>query len=144
MEFRPLKAGHFRYIRPQPEQEAHYDMIINSSLAEMYEEGMAFSGWDGNRCVGAAGAIPVTAHRAVGWFLLSRDAGPHMRTIIRKTKELIKLAPYRRVEICVDVNFQNGHRLAKALGMVLETPEPLKAFGPQGEDEMMYASVRDV
>jgi alkyl sulfatase BDS1-like metallo-beta-lactamase superfamily hydrolase len=90
-----------------------------------------------------AGLIPVHTHRALAWMLLSGQAGEHMLTIGRKVKRVLAVAPYRRVEITVAADFIDGQRFALLVGATLETPKPMRAYGPDGNDEYMYAIVRE-
>lgn len=142
IEFAPFKAEHLRYLTPQTTQRQTHAVLISSDYAAEMEAHFALSAWDGNKCVAAAGCVPIFGHRAVAWALLSNDASSHMLAITRKVRAAIAMLPYRRIEIAVDVAFEPGHRFAKLIGMKLETPVPLKAHGALGNDEMLYAVVK--
>lgn len=142
IEYRPFKAEHLRYLTPQAEQRLDHAIALTTEYASEMERNFALSAWNGSVCVGAAGCVPIYAHRAVAWALLSKDAGPHMLAIAKKVRFVMAALPYRRIEIAVHDSFEQGHRFAKLIGMQLETPVPLKAHGANGEDEMLYAMVK--
>lgn len=142
IEFTPFHASHLRYLTPQPTQRHDHAILLSSDYAQEMENHFALSAWDGVKCVGAAGCIPIYSHRAVAWAVLASEASMHMLAITRKVRSAIKMLPYRRIEIAVQVDFDAGHRFAKLIGMKLETPEPLKAHGATGKDEMLYAVVK--
>ena len=139
--FKPYKAGHLRALCPQDAQRRDYAIMVREGHAEMLERGLSMSAWDGSTCVAVAGLMPVLPHRAAAWAVLSNRAEPYMLSITRKMRLMITQAPYRRVEMTVDAEFKNGQRLALLVGMVLDTPKPLEAYGANGEDELMYSRV---
>lgn len=142
IEFRPFQATHLRYLNPQRLQRTDHAVLLNPEYAEIVDRNFALSAWVGSRCVGASGCVPVFAQRAVGWAILSEDAAPYMLPIIRRFRDVISGLPYRRIEICVRADFEDGKRFARLIGMKLETPEPMRAHGPYGEDELQYAAVK--
>jgi hypothetical protein len=141
--FTPFRAGHLRYLTPQEAQRHEHAVLLGSGAADLLESAVALTAWDDYRCVGMAGLIPVHPHRALAWMLLSEGAAAHMLPIVRKIKRVVANAPWRRVELTVNANFEDGQRFARLLGAVLETPEPMRAYGPDGDDQFMYALVRD-
>lgn len=142
MEFRPFKAGHLAYFKPQPHQAQSHAYVVSTGISTVYETGIALSAWDGVKCVGAGGLMPIWPHKAVAWAFLSEGIGSDMLTIVRKVRRTIAMSPYKRVELTVAAGFEEGHRFAKALGAVQETPEPLRCYGAAGEDEVMYAVLK--
>lgn len=142
IEFRPFKAGHLLYLTPQEEQRASHAHVVHSGLGHVYETGVALSAWKRNKCIGAAGMIPIWHHKAMAWAFLSDAAGSDMLAIVRKVRRTIALSHYKRVELTVAEGFEEGHRLAKLLGAVCETPEPMKFFGAEGGGEYMYAVLK--
>jgi len=141
--FTPFRAGHLGYLVPQAGQRRDHAVLLGSGAAELLESPLALTAWHRSACLGMAGLLPVHPHRAVAWMLLSELAGPHMLTISRKVKRVAALSPWRRIEVTVDATFVEGQRFARLLGAKLETPEPMRAYGTDGEDQYMYALVRD-
>lgn len=139
LEFRPFTSGHLRYLAPQPLQRYDHAILLNTEYAGIVDRNFGLSAWAGSVCVGAAGVVEIFAHRAVGWAILSNDAAPYMLPITRKCRQVIKGLQYRRIEIAVRADFQDGQKFAQLLGMTLETPEPMRGHGATGEDEYMYA-----
>lgn len=142
LEYQPFRSGHLRFLAPQRLQRHDHAIMLNSEYASIVDNNFGLSAWDGNVCVAAAGVVPIFAGRAVAWAILSNDAAPYMLEIIRKVRRTMAGLPYRRIEIAVRADFEDGKRFAKLIGMALETPEPMRAHGANGEDEYMYAVVK--
>lgn len=142
LRFEPFRAGHLRFLAPQREQRYDHAVALSSEYGALMESHFALSAWVDNVCVGAAGCVPIFNHRAVAWAILSNDAAPFMLAITRKVRQVIVGLPYRRIEIAVRADFLDGNRFARLIGMKLETAEPMKAHGANGEDEYMYAVVK--
>lgn len=143
MDFRPFKAGHLMFMTPQPEQRAEHAALLRSQAVVELEQGVALSGWVDGKCVGAAGLIHVTEYRAVAWAILSSGIGAGMLPVVRKVRRVMSASPYRRIEMTVASDFEDGIRFAKLIGARLETPEPMRFYGAGGRDEYMYAVVRE-
>ncbi len=86
--------------------------------------------------------MPLNFRRAIAWTLIGKDAGPHMRAITRKVKQMLDDAAPERTEMYVDCQFQNGHRWAKMLGFTLEAP-CMRKHGYLGNDEALYARIKE-
>lgn len=142
LEFVPYKAGHLRVMLPQGAQRSDHAVLALPGNAEALEEGFGLSAWDGLRCVAVAGVLPITPHRAIAWAVLSEQAAPSMMQIVHKASGSLNLLPYRRIEMTVREDFKAGHRFARAVGMTLETPEPMRGYGANGDDEMMYSRIK--
>ena len=143
IEFRPFRAGHLDYLTPQASQVRDHGEIVASGQAVLLEPYTALSAWRGLVCIGCAGLITIRPHRAMAWALLGEGAGRDMLCIARKVKRVIAAAPYKRVEFTVAEGFENGHRFARALGAIQETPNAMRGFGPYGNAEFMYSIVRE-
>lgn len=143
LEFRPFKVGHLRYFSPQEAQRSdHAVVMMDAEYGSIMESNFAVSAWHNMECLGAAGVVPVHAFRAVAWLLLSEKAGAFMVPIARRVRAGFDLLPYRRIETTVAADFEAGQRFATLIGMKCETLEPMKAYGVQGGDEYMYATVK--
>lgn len=143
IEFTPFRAGHLEYLKPQSAQRNEHAYLVSSGGASLLEHPMALTAWHRSVCIGVAGCIPVRPHRAVAWAILSDDAGPYMLTIARKIRRVVAVGPYRRVEMTVAGEHEAGHRFARLLGAKRETPEPMRFYGADGGDEVMYALIRE-
>lgn len=143
MEFTPFNVGHLKYLTPQECQRVAHAMMLNTSYAEILEGNFGMSAWTGpGECIGAAGCVPVYPHKALGWAVMSEACAPYMVRIVRKFRSIIQSLPHQRFEITVAANYEPGHRFARAIGMKLETPEPMKMSGANGEDEYLYSLVK--
>lgn len=143
LTFLPYRAGHLRVMRPQEIQRKDHAVLAAPGNAEALATGFGLSAWDGLRCVAVAGVLPISPHKAIAWAVLSEQAAPSMMQVVRKVSGALALLPYRRIEMTVREDFKAGHRFARAVGMTLETPEPMRGYGANGEDEMMYSRVKE-
>lgn len=143
IQYRRCVPDHFRYIEVQDAQRHDLAALLHTEHAEAACSHIALSAWLGNRCLGAAGIIPLWPHRAMAWAMVSRNIGAAMVPISRKVRQVVRDDPTPRIEMTVAADFKAGHTWARLLGMTLETPEPLRKFGANGADEYMYARVRE-
>lgn len=143
VEYRQCRPQHFECLDVQEGQKEELAvMLANTSYAEIACSHVAISAWLGNRCLGAAGFVPLFPHRAVAWSLVSQNIGTAMVDVTRKIRNILAADPTPRIEMTVDVDFEAGHKWAKLIGMTLETPIPLRKFGARGEDELMYVRIK--
>lgn len=142
VKFAPLRPGHLKYIDPQDAQRQEHIALCSDAFAKVLEEGTGLSAWVGNTCIGAAGIVPLYTHRYMAWAMIGKNAGPHMLAIVRKMRTVLDTHPAPRIEMTVAADFAAGVRLANALGMVLETPRPMRKFGALGEDAYQFARIK--
>ena len=142
LEYKPFKVGHLQYLAPQEAQRHEHAVLLRSDYADIVDSNFGLSAWVGNQCIAASGVVPMFSHRAIAWARVSNDAAPYMVEIVRKVRRTLAILPYRRIEMTVNAEFENGRRFAELVGMTLETPEPLRAFGARGEDEYLYARIK--
>ena len=137
----PFKAEHFDKIELQPHQEGFSTYIADKKYGKSIEQGSdSFTAFDGNKIIGCAGLVEQWDGRAVAWALLSKDAGKHMLSIVRKIDEYLNLKNIRRVEASSICGFKPGARLLEMLGFEYEGIA--KKYTPDGQDVLMYARVR--
>ncbi len=142
LEFKEFKAGHLKFVTPQDNQKDDWLVLIKPEYQDMLNEGIGVSGWVGNRCIGGAGILHVHGDRWVAWAMMCHDIGRYKIGVVRRVHRFLKERPEKRIEMSVVADFEAGHRFARAIGMRLETPEPLKYYGANGEDEMLYSVVK--
>jgi hypothetical protein len=105
--------------------------------------GDAWTGLVDGRPVGCAGVVKVWDGRGYAWALLGVDAKHHMKAITRAVRRGLETTNYRRIEMAVDAGFDAGCHWARMLGFELETPRPMRAYLPNGNDAWLYVRVRD-
>lgn len=142
IRFTKFHPEHLRYLSPQHLQKHAHALLIGTEYMDLIGRNFGISGWAGHTCIGACGAIAVHPHRAVGWALLSEEAGEYMLPIVRKVRAYFDVMAFKRLEAHVLADFDNGHRFARLLGLKQETPEPMKYHGPNGEAEILYSFTR--
>lgn len=136
----PFQPDHLDRLALQPAQ-AYLRATVRREHAEFAATHPSFTGLDGDEIVGCAGILPAWEGRALAWSWIGAAAGRHMVAITRAVRRFLDAQPYRRVEMTVDVNFDEGHRWAEMLGFRLEALR-MKAYRPDGGDCSLYARVR--
>lgn len=104
--------------------------------------GNSFTALDGDRVIACSGCVEVWDNRAMAWALVSQDAGRHMLGVHRAVHGFLMAAKWRRVEAYVDAGFDAGMRWMDLLGFQLETPEPMRAFRPDGGDCFLFSRTK--
>lgn len=143
IEFRSFDAQHLRFLRPQEAQAAEFRNLLTHGVHHLNASAVALSAWRAGRCLGAAGLVQIWPHKATAWALFDKEAGVGLVACARKMKRVIDMSPYSRVEITVAEGFDAGHRFARILGAVCETPEPMRKYGYAGGAETMYAIIKE-
>lgn len=87
-----------------------------------------------------AGIIPIWENRAEAWSLIAGSAGPRFVPILRAMRRELDAHPDVRIEITVESDFEQGHRMARMLGF--EREGTMRAYLPTGRDCDLYARVR--
>lgn len=133
----------------------HFDMLNEQDVTQVLREytspdhaeklagcKYAFTGVEEGRVLICAGLVEYWKDRAVAWAVVDTNCKPHFWKIHKAVKRFLEVAPYRRIEAEVDVDFEAGHRWAEMLGFTLEAPL-MRAYHPNGRDCSLYAKVRD-
>lgn len=141
VEYRPCKQEHLALIRPQEHDREMLQAYMSPEFKELLDCSFGISAWVEHKPVGAAGIIPLHANCGLAWAMLGNDAGPYMLQLTRKVRNALDITPYKRVEMRVVCEFEEGHRWAKALGFTVEAPRMRKSSS-RGNDETLYARVR--
>jgi hypothetical protein len=136
----PFRAEHFWAIDVQPAQ-AYVRSHVTPEQIKALEKQNAFTVMDGDKPLVCFGWVPLYATRASLWAFISASAGPHFVGITRIAKRLVEGLAFKRLEMEVDCEFEQGHRWAKMLGFTLEA-ERLRGFRMDGGDSAIYARVR--
>lgn len=142
VEFRRCQPEHLLYLDPVAVQTEEHRAMLGAVGLGVLERSIALSAWHDNRCVGVAGLCPIWSGRAEAWALLGTTAHRHVLPIVKHMAFVLDREPYRRVEMLVKAGNNHGHRLAKALGFVCDTPTPMQGYAPDGTDYYMYARIR--
>jgi hypothetical protein len=140
--FTACKIEHLKMLTPTDYQKPEYALSMDSaSVVGVVENTLAFSGWAGGRCLGAAGVLDIWKGRSVVWALLSPLAGPHMRAITRHVNYILDAHGAERYECTVDPRFAAGIKWVERLGFTCEAPA-MRRFDPTGRTMALYAKVK--
>jgi hypothetical protein len=115
---------------------------MSSDMATVFNDNFCMSAWRDNRCIGAAGLVQLHPHYAMAWALLSARVGHRdLIAIVRKIRYVLDTTSYRRVEMRVRYDYEQGHQFARLLGFKVEA-DKLKFAGYDGGDETLYARIK--
>lgn len=140
MIVKPWELGDTDRLLIQPHQAHMREIVETLDLTPLAAEGMAWSAVEGDTVLGIGGLSPQWDNRAVAWMLIGCDLKQHFIPLHRAVSKMLIRSPFRRVEATVDVGFRQGHRWMKMLGF--EPEGYLRAYLPDGGDQIMYARVR--
>jgi hypothetical protein len=136
----PYKAEHFWAIVPQPAQAYLADYVTPQHIESLEKECSFTVMADGSPVV-CFGWLALYPTRALLWTYISTTAGKHFVGITRIANRLIRDLKFKRLEIEVDCEFEQGHRWARMLGFELEA-ERLRGHRMDGGDSAIYARIR--
>lgn len=135
----PLKPEHIDGLEVQPAQRMSAAEMRAAIAAPMGDDAWAVLAE--GKPVACGGLLKVWDGRAYAWALLGVDARRHLKSITKAARRGIETCGFRRVEMAVQVGFREGQHWARMLGFTLETPEPMRAYLPNGKDAYLYAKV---
>lgn len=128
-------------VQAQPEQMDEHEIMIGQAPI-LTGFGFALSFWQDTTCIGCLGVAPLPLGSGHAWALLSKAAGPHMLAITRHAKQVLDLAPYRRIQTTAICGFKPANRwLVRQLGFSIEA-FVMQAYDIAGRDHALYARVR--
>lgn len=141
ISYMPFKAEHIKAMRIQ-EAQCWVGMFEESwPVFESLEQHWSNTVLKDGKPILCGGVIEHWSNRGGLWAIVSKDCGPaSFITVHRLVSMFINSLPYPRLEFHVDVEFEAGHRWAKALGFDVEAPR-LRAYQPNGRDAVLYARV---
>jgi hypothetical protein len=119
------------YLRPYFKPE-NYQAIENCTYS--------YTGISNGRVLICAGIFEIWPGRAEAWAILDQDCKKEFLLIHRAAKRFFDICSIKRIEATVDVNFNNAHRWALALGFKMEASR-MRAYHPNGTDCALYARV---
>lgn len=140
--YRPCKAEHIALIRPQEHDRQSIPGYLTPASKAMMERSFCLSAWVDNKCIGAAGIIHCHGETALAWSVLGADSGPYLLELTRKVRNAIDISPYKRIEMRVLCDFEEGHQWAKLLGFGEPEAPRMRRSSVYGEDETLYARVK--
>lgn len=141
----PFEPEHLKTLKLQEAQKDSEKFIHEGDYgATLKGAGPAWSVFDEESvtCLMSGGFCDVGFGRAVVWLLVSEAAGKHFTRVLRFARRMMQDAGFRRIEAVVDGNFEQGHRLAKMMGFICETPDGMKQYYADGRSAHLYSWVK--
>lgn len=136
VEFHP---SHLAAMDVQPGQAYALESIDEMDMAVLSGPG-AYTVLSDDRPIICGGVLEIVPWRGLAWSFIAANLGPAFIHAHRVAKRVIESAPFPRIEMEVDCEFEEGHRWARLLGFELESPR-LRKYGFGGRDVAMYARV---
>lgn len=136
----PFRAEHFWALEPQAAQAHVRGYVTPDSIAALEGES-SLTAMAGDRPMCCFGWFPTYPTKAVMWAILSKDIGPHLLSMTRIARSVLSSLPYKRMEMDVACEFEQGHRWARMLGFTLEA-ERLRHYRIDGGDSALYARIQ--
>lgn len=123
--------------------QSDIEAAVNHDLADFLARlPRTYAVHDSNsRPVACYGIRPIWDGRGEAWALFDRYlARDHMLTIVRDMRFMLHSAKeFRRIEATVEADYEEGHRLMRAVGFEIENePGLLRNYGVNGEDHVLY------
>ena len=139
MEVVKFKLDHLKLMVAQGLND---HLVIDDELFKSLETEESFSIMDGDKVLLCGGVVAVNIGRGVGWTYIAE--GLNLRTMVGVTqfiKRYLNVAPFHRIEMHVDCDFDKAHNWARHLGFDLECKR-MKSFTPDKRDCSLYAMTR--
>jgi hypothetical protein len=141
MKVVPFKVEHLKQMIHQ-ERNGGMDWLEISETFKSLEGEASYSIIDQDVVLVCAGTVCMHNGRGVAWAYIAD--GLSLRTMVGVTKcvkEYLTSAPFHRIEMHVDCDFEKAHNWARHLGFEMEC-ERMKAFTPDKRDCALYAMVK--
>ncbi|SPU49841.1 Uncharacterised protein [Bordetella trematum] len=136
-----LQAEHVQAVQLQDAQAFALPMIDVEHARQLASaQGVAWSALDGGQVIACAGIVQAHAQRGMAWALFSGAALQKFKLIHRVTRDVVNSAPWRRIEMTVDVNHAAAVSWAERLGFQREGL--MRAATLDGRDCYLYAKVK--
>lgn len=137
-----FEPDHLKVLHLQPAQAYMLGEVEADGYAAMLAAEGGFTALDeAGKVLAVAGVSGRWRKVGVIWALISCDAGPHMRTLIRATRGYLEnVGDWHRVEASVDVGFEAGERLLMLLGF--EREGLARRYRPDGGDCTIWAKIK--
>jgi len=137
-----MTAEHVLAVQLQPAQDFAAPLIDGDHAEALASAaGVAWTALDGGGVpIACAGIIELHRQRGMAWALLSERALRQFKLIHRVVRDVVHAAPWRRIEMTVDVRHAAAAAWAERLGF--EREGMMRAYAPDGRDCFLYAKVK--
>lgn len=133
--------AHLTAMSLQDSQSWMQPLLDDRHVEALRGQGRSWSVLDSDGAVlCCAGILPIWENRAEAWSLISGSAGPRFVPILRAMRRELDRYPAARIEITVETDFEQGHRMARLLGF--EREGTMRSYMPTGRDYDLYSRVR--
>jgi len=135
-----FNPAHLNYFSIQKEQGYMSGLMEDESYQELMVSNGAMSIVSGGRVLLIGGVLAKTTTTGEAWSVLSCEIGREFVTVSRIVHDFLMQSGYIRMETAVRRDYVKGHRWAKLLGFVNETPSSgMRYYGLNLQTYDMYA-----
>lgn len=136
-----LSPEHILAVQLQPAQAYAHALVDLRNAQDLADApGVAWSAVDGDEVIACAGILELHEARGMAWAMLSDRALRQFKTIHRVVSQVVRAAPWRRIEMTVDAQHQAAQEWAERLGFKMEGR--MTAYTVDGRDCLLYAKVK--
>lgn len=140
MRVEPFSTHHLASLKVQPHQRAWREHADSADLACLNQgRNRGWTAFDGEAPVAMLGVIDMGGGRAMGWGLISAEAGRVFPALHRAVTRFLLNTDYRRIEAVTASDFQPARRWAEMLGFTHEGT--MRAYCHDGSDAELWARV---
>jgi hypothetical protein len=135
----PFKVEHLEMMN---HREKDFDWKEAEETLKEIEDEDSFTVVEGGKILMCAGVVHMHPGRGVAWTYFAEGLSLRkMAGLTRLVMEYLATAPFHRIEMHVDCDFEKAHNWAKHLGFEMEC-ERMKAFTPDRRDCALYARLQ--
>ena len=135
-----FQPTHLQGFTLQAAQAFMQGQIESPGYTKTLADGQAFTLISDGVPMFCAGLIPIWSGRALAWALVHKDAGKHMRHIVRGVRGFLDSAEPKRIEALVDDGFTQGVHFMQILGFKEEGL--MRSFNENGSDCRLFSRVK--
>lgn len=139
-EFVQFKKEHLTPLLDQP-TNAHLRSWIQNGNADIMEKQFSRTLLADGVPLICGGVTQYWEGRGQVWTIFNENCKANFLPVFRVIRRFLAEQPCRRLEMCVPVDLEKGHRRARMLGFKLECPLAPK-YLPDGSDCSLYSLVR--
>jgi len=143
MEIIEFQPDHLARLQVQEEQSLDISNALDNAEAIKAASAGAWSAVEGDAVLGCIGVFRTAENRMTAWGLLGRMGAINFFKVHQRVRNFLEAqqAPIR-IEATVFHGHAPAHQWMDKLGFVLETPEGMRGYMPDGGTCDLYAYVK--
>lgn len=139
----PLKIEHVIQLKEIGALTYLTNHVDTEKLKVLVNQPHSFAAVDGEEVLACLGVIEYWKGRGEAWAFFRQNIGARFVSIHRQVVSFLDSVDVRRIEACVEVDFERGHRWIKQLGFVMECPL-MPFYQINGQSSSRYVRIKPV